>query len=213
MFLQPRWITFLSFALGAAVVASHASAVPIITQPPVISGLGDDVQVTFVSASAADQSQAFLMGLSNTPLFANNSPSFSPGFTVNLGNRTGPLNLGLTNVTTGTTFSANTRASDGFFHARFTTNLQDLIQTPPAPAVTSVLSSETSQTPLMYVGFEDLLSTQGSDFDYNDLVLAVSNVDPPTDVPEPASIAVFSTVLLGAFASRRRNRSKALASA
>jgi len=65
----------------------------------------------------------------------------------------------------------------------------------------------------MYVGFEDLLQNQGSDFDYNDLVLAVSNVDPPNEVPEPFSFSVLCAGLVGLVAVRRRDRSKALASA
>mgnify|MGYP001547432490 CR=1 FL=1 len=51
-----------------------------------------------------------------------------------------------------------------------------------------------------YVGFEDLLATEGSDFDYNDLEFVFQNVDSHTpqvgSVPEPSTIVAGALLLL-----------------
>ena len=59
----------------------------------------------------------------------------------------------------------------------------------------------------VYVGFEDLLKSQHSDFDYNDDTFVFTNVQSAwstTAAPEPASLALLGTGAFGAFALLRR---------
>lgn len=55
----------------------------------------------------------------------------------------------------------------------------------------------------VYVGFEDLLQSQRSDFDYNDdtfVFTTVQSASSTTAAPEPASLALLGTGAFGAFA-------------
>jgi len=206
MSIRPRWTALLPLTFAAALAAPAAWALPILDAPPPVSGLGADVEVVYVSAEAADQSEVFLSGSSDTQLFRNNAGNYSPGYTVDLGASSSPMVFGLHNLTTGTTFLSNARSSDGYFHARFSTNLNDIVPGPLNSTISSQLASHSTAAPVLYIGFEDLLSGQGSDFDYNDLVVAVTNVDPPEELPEPMSLALVCTGLAGLFLTRRRSR-------
>jgi hypothetical protein len=185
---------------------------PLTVAPPSISGIGADVEAVFAYSSASFQDQAFLTG-TDTPLFINYDDQYPMGYTVDLGVRTGSLVFGFDDLTTDTRFLMNVAAADGYYHVLETTDINSLINPErdgamPA-AVAAELSSLTSETPVVYLAFEDLLATQGSDFDYNDLILALTNVDPPQSdpVPEPPSLGLLLAGLTALYVMRRRSRS------
>ena len=57
------------------------------------------------------------------------------------------------------------------------------------------------------IAFEDLDSSIGSDFDYNDMVVGVSDVA-PAPVPEPSTVMLVGTGLLGMIAFGRKRFNK-----
>jgi len=205
MATKPRWLAVIQAAFVAIFAAPAAWAGPILVAPPIISGLGEDVKVVFAFASAADQSEVFLSGAADTPLFLNNDPNYSLGYTVDLGVISGPLVFGFHDLTTGMSFLANAPAADGYYHALYTTDFHDIVPGPMDPVAAATLASLSSVAPVLFIGFEDRLKAQGSDFDYNDIVIAVTNVDPPP-VPEPTSFALVCAGLAGFFLLGRRFR-------
>jgi hypothetical protein len=52
------------------------------------------------------------------------------------------------------------------------------------PAVVAAMDAiDTNPADWLFIGFEDLTTAEGSDFDYNDLVFAFHNVAAPPSVP------------------------------
>src|SRR5262249_18626238 len=101
-----------------------------------------------------------------------------------------PQQFGLNNLTTGTNFLANVADADGNFHAFYTTNFADFsVGALPAAAAAAIAALPPGSS-LIFVGWEDLTSSQGSDFDYNDLIFAFSNLQAsPVPVPPHAPVA------------------------
>ena len=64
-----------------------------------------------------------------------------------------------------------------------------------------------------YVAFEDLLASQGSDFDYNDDSFVFTNLAQVSGTPIPGALPLFMSGLggLGLLASRRMRKRKNIA--
>ena len=191
---------FMAAALGAA------QASPITTPPPTLNATGD-VKAVYIFANAADTS--FLNEVSPVvwnAIFCNHSSggctAANAGDTVDLGVQSGPIAFSLQNVTTGITYISTTPDAGGVYHAVYSTNYSSFGLGPLPAGAAAALAGLTNVT---FVAWEDLDATNGSDFDYNDLVFAFSNTS--ASVPEPLTLSLLGAGLAGVFVLRRRRES------
>lgn len=183
-------------ALVAAALTS-AKAAPITTPPPPLSATGD-VKAVYILANAGNTS--FLDEVSPVSwsgIFCNHPSGSCAGNTagdiVDLGTQSGALSFGLRNTTTGKTYWTTMPDAGGAYHARFSTDYSSFGVGALPGAAASALAGLPNVT---FVAWEDLDASNGADFDYNDLIFAFSNTTSGT-VPEPLSLSVFVTGLLG----------------
>ena len=202
----------LSAALGLVLSAAAAQASPITTPPQSLSAIGN-VTAVYVFADAGDTSILNeLLPTAIAQIFCNHSTGpcigASAGNTMNLGLQNGIMQFSLNNVSTGTTFLSDTADSDGNYHVLISDNYADFGQGAlPGAADTVISGLISSGMSITYVGWEDLMAGQGSDFDYNDLIFAFANTT-TRQVPEPLSMSLFGAGLVGAAWARRRHKNK-----
>ena len=192
---------FGGLSLAAFVTAAHAT--PVTTAPEALSVNGN-VQLVFIGSDAGDTSYLSLVdGLQN--IFCNHTTSSCTaahaGDTVDLGTLSGDLVFQLRDITVPKTFDTENTSSDGYYHAKISTNYTDLgVFSIPSAAADAIAAILTSDGIVRYIGFEDRLH---GDYDYNDFVFAV--IDPPrAPIPEPASLFILGAGLAGIAAKRRR---------
>lgn len=197
-----------SLVIAATIaVATAASATPIKTPPPPITALGGDVKAVYIFADAADTS---VLGMASPKTFASifcnhnegTCLAGSAGNTVDLGTMSGAMVFTLNNLTTGKHYTSNGTDVNGNYHVHISKNYSDFgLGSLPGGAV-GVLATLPNVT---FVAWEDREVSNGSDFDYNDLVFAFSNTSPDRNphIPEPLTLSLLGAGLLGAFGLRR----------
>ena len=189
-----------ALAVGSSAVAS-ASAIPYPNAGTPISFVSLSATSTgeivgyFVDASAGDTDAIALYdvtsGITSSLAFSNHSTAM--GATMDFGAVTAgdQLVFELYDSSTNTTLRSDSNNPDGVAHAYVTGFGGGALSGVALPAGA-------------YVGFEDRLKSQGSDFDYNDDNFLFTNVSVATPTPEPASLALLGTGALSAFGVLRR---------
>jgi hypothetical protein len=199
----------IAAVLAVAGTAAQATVItpgtPITTPPPVINATGN-VTAIYVFSDAGDRSTLDETTPSVFPLIFDNKVNIA-GDLMNLGNQAGPVVFSLHDTTTLTNYLTDTPDGAGNYHAAFTTTYSDFGVGALPAVVATFIAGLPAGTSVTFVGWEDRLASQGSDFDYNDLIFAFTNVG-TARVPEPLTLSLFGAGLAGAAAFRRRRKNK-----
>ena len=143
--------------------------------------LDGDVSVTFISQTAALDSDLFLVGNPDS-IFNNHVANAGDAFSLGSFNAGTQLAFSIINNVTGSNFFTGLPSinPDDTLHALFTVIDEDTVE----------------------IGFEDLFA--GGDKDYDDLVFQVHNVGFTPAVPEPSTIILLLSGLIIVSVMRKR---------
>ncbi|MEO5953823.1 MAG: PEP-CTERM sorting domain-containing protein [Chloroflexia bacterium] len=201
--------SILAAGFGLLMSTAAAHAVPITTPPPTLSAFGN-VTAVYIFADADETSILNeLTPQAIDQIFCNHTTGTctanNPGDTRDLfpPPQNGPIVFSLNNITTGNVFTTNTMDAEGNYHALITANYADFGLGTLSGSLTAQLASFGGS--VTFVGFEDKLMSNGSDFDYNDLIFAFANTA-IVGVPEPLTLSLFGAGLAGAALMRRRKK-------
>jgi hypothetical protein len=205
-FAMNKFLFAAAFVFGSGCVGSSAQAGTIPYPNP---GTVNPAVYNFVAAATSnivgsffgfnagdvDEIQMLVNGVASPAGFGFVNQTSTVGQTFNFGavNAGDSITFVLRNLSTGTDLSSNPSSNaDGLQHVYST----DFAGNGTIPAGT-------------YVAFEDLLASQGSDFDYNDDAFVFTNLAQVTaTTPLPGALPLFASglVLVGALTLRRKRR-------
>ncbi|MBK1658958.1 DUF4114 domain-containing protein [Paracraurococcus ruber] len=191
-------------------VAPARAAATLVSTP--LSGLGE-VRAIFVAAFAGDTSALRFGSVPGEgPVLFGNTLRTAPGAMATIGDFSAPqaLSFTLDNLTMryGFTTGLADPGDAGRFHAKSSADYADFGVGALPAAVGLALAAMPGATRVLFVGFEDRRSADGSDYDYNDLIFAFTNtVNPvvaPARISEPAGLALAAGSLAALALARRR---------
>ncbi len=183
--MRPTWSSYVLASVFAVLVTPVLTwAVPVVGGSTFVAQTGE-VMATFVGSDAAYTSELFLESPGNAPVAIFNNHSSLPGSSQSLGVFAAGTELifRIHVLDTNTTYfnGPSFRNSDNSAHA--------IVDASFAP----------NQT---LVGFEDLGG--GGDRDYNDLMVSFTNTTLTITNPEPATLTLMATGVLGLLLWRGR---------
>lgn len=200
-------LSLMALGLSGLVAPAFADVIPYpnvghVASTTSVTANGNTLDVYFYGSSAADDDkikvQDVTQGWTSGLILDNHSSTFGQEYTFSV-NPNDVLVFYLFNVSTGETYSSLPGDSaDGYNHAYIT-----------------AFSGNGGVPAGTFVGFEDLFigansdglctgSHNTSDCDYNDDEFVFVGVSPTSSAPEPSSLALLGTSILGAAGIMRR---------
>lgn len=173
---------------GLTLYSSLALAGPLPTYNLVLSN-GGDAKATYVGFSAADTDTVEL-SMSGTPFFINKTTPMGTVHDLGTFSKGVEIPFELTNLNTHMNYftGPGSRNPDGLVHAFVGNDPTQIYGFDTLPLSTRDFAISMEAPDVIFVGFEDLPGNI-SDFDYNDLVFAVTTF--PGSVMEPSTFALL----------------------